>query len=93
MASYTTEWDTTPRRGKGALCDAEAKTVRAWIVDNLKVHHAKKVMAWVKSYAHEIELFFLPSYAPDHNPDEFLDGDLKQKLRQKPQAATKDDLL
>jgi len=63
------------------------------IVDNLKVHHAKKVMSWVKSHAHEVELFFLPSYAPDHNPDEFLNGDLKQKLRQKPQAATKDDLV
>ena len=63
------------------------------IVDNLKVHHAKKVTAWVKSHTHEIELFFLPSYAPDHNPDEFLNGDLKQRLRQKPQAATKDELL
>ena len=71
--------------------DAEQKVFL--IVDNLKVHHAKKVMAWVKSHAHEIELFFLPSYAPDHNPDEFLNGDLKQKLRQKPQFSTKDELV
>ena len=71
--------------------DAEQKVFL--IVDNLKVHHAKKASAWVKSHAHEIELFFLPSYAPDYNPDEFLNGDLKQKLRQKPQASTKDDLL
>ena len=63
------------------------------IVDNLKVHHAKKVMAWVKSHAHEIELFFLPSYALDHNPDEFLNGDLKQKLRQQPQPGTRDELV
>jgi transposase len=31
------------------------------IVDNLRVHHAKKVSAWVHSHRHEIELFFLPA--------------------------------
>ena len=40
------------------------------IVDNLKVHHAKKVKAWIAAHRHEIELFYLPAYAPDHNPDE-----------------------
>ena len=63
------------------------------IVDNLKVHHARKVTAWVKSHAHEIELFYLPSYAPDHNPNEFLNGDLKRQLRQKPQSGTKDGMV
>jgi transposase len=32
------------------------------IVDNLKVHHARKVEAWVASHAHELELFYLPAY-------------------------------
>src|SRR5690348_9464799 len=41
------------------------------IVDNLKVHHATRVKAWVASHAHEIALFYLPAYAPDHNPDEY----------------------
>jgi transposase len=63
------------------------------IVDNLKVHHARKVKAWVASHAHEIELFHLPAYAPDRNPDECLNNDLKQKLRQKPQPGSKDELL
>jgi hypothetical protein len=36
------------------------------IVDNLKVHHARKVKAWVASHAHEIELWYLPS--PDQGP-------------------------
>ena len=40
--------------------DAGRKVVL--IVDNLKVHKAGKVTAWVKSHAHEIELFHLPSY-------------------------------
>jgi transposase len=63
------------------------------IVDNLKVHHAKKVTAWVANHAHEIALFYLPAYAPDHNPDEFLNNDLKQKLRQQPQPGSKDALI
>ena len=63
------------------------------IVDNLKVHHARKVKAWVASHAHEIELFHLPAYAPDHNPDECLNNDLKQRLRQKLQPGSKDELV
>ena len=63
------------------------------IVDNLKVHHAAKVKTWLSQHAHEIELFYLPAYAPDHNPDEYLNNDLKQKLRQKPQPGSKDALL
>jgi transposase len=63
------------------------------IVDNLKVHHANKVKTWAAAHAHEIELFYLPAYAPDHNPDEYLNNDLKQKLRQQPQPASKDELI
>lgn len=62
------------------------------IVDNLKVHKAGKVTAWVESHAHEIELFYLPAYAPDHNPSEYLNNDLKQKLRQQPQPDAKEEL-
>ena len=62
------------------------------VVDNLKVHHAHKVKAWLQSHRHAIELFYLPAYAPDHNPDEYLNHDLKQKLRQKPQPASKPEL-
>jgi transposase len=63
------------------------------IVDNLKVHKAGKVQAWVESHAHEIELFYLPAYAPDHNPTEYLDNDLKQQLRQQPQPGSKEELI
>jgi transposase len=34
------------------------------IVDNLRVHHARKVKARVASHAHEIELLYLPAYQP-----------------------------
>lgn len=62
------------------------------IVDNLPVHRAHKVRAWVAAHARQIALFHLPSYAPDHNPDEHLNNDLKQQLRQKPQPASKEQL-
>lgn len=34
------------------------------IVDNLKVHHAKKVKAWTSEHKGEIELFFPASIRP-----------------------------
>jgi transposase len=63
------------------------------IVDYLKVHKAGKVRAWLESHAHEIELVHLPSYAPDHNPSEYLNNDLKQALRRKPQPGGGDELI
>ncbi|HEY5676555.1 MAG TPA: IS630 family transposase [Myxococcales bacterium] len=71
--------------------DAGRKVVL--IVDNLKVHKAGKVTAWVEGRRHEIELVYLPSYAPDHNPSEYLNNELKQKLRQKPQPDSEDELI
>ena len=62
-------------------------------MDNLKVHKAGKVRAWLESHRHEIELFYLPAYTPDHNPTEYLDNDLKQALRRKPQPDSKDELI
>ena len=51
------------------------------IVDNLRVHRAKIVTAWVKANKNRIELFYLPPYAPDRNPDEFLNNDLPSTSR------------
>jgi transposase len=59
------------------------------IVDNLKVHKAGKVQAWVAAHRDKIELVFLPAYAPEHNPDEFLHSDLKQHLGRRPAARDK----
>lgn len=50
------------------------------IVDNLRVHRAKVVMAWLAEQADRIKLFYLPPYAPERNPDEYLHNDLKQAL-------------
>lgn len=50
------------------------------IVDNLRVHHAKTVMAWIAAHSDRIELFYLPPYAPERNPDEYLNNDVKQAM-------------
>ena len=53
------------------------------ILDNLKVHHSKLVKEWAKKNEDKIALFFLPSYSPERNPDEYLNCDLKYGLAQK----------
>ena len=47
-------------------------------MDNLKVHHANKVSEWVEKHKDRIELFYLPPYAPEYNPDEPLNSDVKR---------------
>lgn len=47
------------------------------ILDNLKVHHGKLVKAWLEKRKEKIEVFFLPPYAPEYNPDEYLNHALK----------------
>ena len=47
------------------------------LVDNLKVHHAKPVKAWLEQNTAHIEVFYLPSYSPELNPDEVLNANLK----------------
>ncbi len=57
------------------------------------MHKAVKVSRWVAAHSDEIELFFLPPYAPEHNPDEYLNNDLKQKLRNLPRPDTHEELV
>lgn len=47
------------------------------ILDNLRVQHSKMVKEWLVSHKDEIEVFFLPPYSPELNPDEYLNCDLK----------------
>ena len=62
------------------------------VLDNLRVHHSKWVKAWLEKHKEQIELFFLPSYSPELNPDEYLNGDLKQRIRSGIPARTEEDL-
>jgi transposase len=62
------------------------------ILDNLNVHKAAKVRAWVQAHRDEIALFYLPPYAPELNPDEYLNGDLKLGVAARAPARTKPEL-
>ena len=60
------------------------------ILDNLCLHHAKPVKAWLSKHHEAIEVFYLPSYSPELNPDEMANADLKQVVTKlAPAARTK----
>jgi transposase len=62
------------------------------IMDNLKVHHSEKVKKWLSAHSEKIEVFYLPSYSPELNPDEYLNGALKAKVHRGLRARTRDAL-
>lgn len=62
------------------------------ILDNLKVHHAKIVTAWLAEHRQEIELFYLPPYSPEYNPDEYLNSDLKREMSKLPIPGSEEEL-
>ena len=74
------------------LIKSSSKKVYA-IVDNLRVHHAKIVKKWLEGHKHEVEVFYLPSYSPEMNPDEYLNCDLKQGISDKKMPKTKENLI
>jgi len=47
------------------------------IVDGHPVHRSRAVRDYLAAHVESIELFYLPSYSPDLNPDEMLNHDLK----------------
>lgn len=59
------------------------------ILDNLRVHHSKVVKAWAEERKDKIELFYLPSYSPELNPEERLNADLKYTIGSKVPVRTK----
>ncbi len=62
------------------------------VLDNLKVHHAHIVRDWLSDKTEKIELFFLPSYSPELNPDEYLNGDLKSQMSNGKPSRKKGDI-
>jgi transposase len=62
------------------------------ILDNLRVHHGKIVAAWLEKHKNKIEVFFLPPYAPESNPDEYLNHALKLDVHSGNLPRTKKDI-
>jgi transposase len=62
------------------------------ILDRLPVHRAPAVRAWLAERRDRIEVFYLPPYSPELNPDEGLNADLKQAVTRKAPARSKPQL-
>lgn len=54
-----------------------------------RVHRCKPVKAWLAEHRRDIEVFFLPSYSPELDPDERLNADLKHAIGSKVPVRTK----
>lgn len=61
------------------------------ILDHLRVHHSKPVKAWLAKHSDAIEVFYLPSYSPELNPDEMANADIKQAVMFMRYVHTEDD--
>lgn len=53
------------------------------IVDRHRAHRSKQVQQWLTRNEKAIRIFYLPSYCPELNPDEFLNQDVKTHLGKK----------
>jgi transposase len=63
------------------------------IVDGHPVHRSRSVRDWVAARSDDIELFHLPGYAPELNPDELLNQDVKSNALGRRRPADQADLL
>lgn len=75
---------------KRLIKDAQRKVIL--ILDNLRVHHARKVKEWLQGKEDQIELYYLPAYSPELNPDEYLNCDLKTGVHAGKPARSKGQL-
>jgi transposase len=52
------------------------------IADRLRAHQTPEVEAWLEEHKDQIEVFYLPAYAPERNPVEYLNDDLKESVNE-----------
>jgi transposase len=62
------------------------------IIDNAKTHHSKLLIEWVSKNKGKIELFYIPPYSPDLNPDEHVNADVKYGVGSKRPKKSKEEL-
>ena len=62
------------------------------IVDRLRVHESAEVQVWLYEHRNQLEVVGLPRYAPERNPDEYLNNDVKGNVNADGPAATREEL-
>jgi len=50
------------------------------IADRLQAHKTPEVADWIEARKEQIEVFYLPPYAPELNPVEYLNNDMKEEV-------------
>jgi transposase len=70
----------------------DAKRKVLLILDRLRVHRAARVRDWLTAHRAKIEVFYLPAYSPELNPEEGLNADLKQVVTRQAPARSKQQL-
>jgi transposase len=62
------------------------------ILDRLPAHRSTTVRDWLGGRRDRIEVFHLPPYSPELNPDEYLNAHLKQDTGGKPPPRSREEL-
>jgi len=75
----------------GRMLPEEGRKVYV-IMDNMRVHHSKKVKEWLKKHGTQIKVAYLPVYSPELNPDEYLNNHLKKEMRKRGHARSQEEL-
>ena len=70
----------------------DAKRKVLLILDRLRVHWAARDRDWLTAHRAKIEVFYLPAYSPELNPEEGLNADLKQVVTRQAPARSKQQL-
>jgi len=63
------------------------------IIDQHPVHVATKVKKWLRKNQARIQVFYLPSYSPDLNPDEKLNQDVKSNAVGRRRPHTQEEMV
>jgi DDE superfamily endonuclease/Winged helix-turn helix len=63
---------------------------RFWITDRHPIHLNPSVKKWLEARSQQLEMFNLPTYSPQLNPVEDLNGDVKQGVHDKPPSRNLD---
>ena len=63
------------------------------IVDGHPAHKAGKVKKWVEKHKKSINVFYLPPYSPELNPDEMLNNDVKSNAVGRRRAGSIDEMM
>lgn len=63
------------------------------ILDGHSAHKAASTRRWIEKHRDRLEVYFLPAYAPDLNPDELLNHDVKANALGRRRPATRSQMI